>query len=255
MVKNLLSATSIGCAVLLIGASSAVAGDGSGGTSNLAVSYSASPAQFDGSGCIEAPISITFTKQGAPADDVSGSIDLEARYPGSNSSLSASKYVGFSEPAQGTATGAYFFLCGREVVDGATTMEITGTVESSINFGSESTSALSASQLNIIQNPTKLSKAKVVTKRGFVSYRVVSGTAKATTVTKGVVGASGRLALEVRKPGSKSWKSVSTTGADSFGKWSFSFLTLKDTPKGSAFRVTLSDCGWCTKAQETGKFK
>ncbi len=255
MIKNLLSTVSIGCAVLLISASPAIAGDGSGVTANLSVSYIASPVQFDGSGCIEAPIGITFSKSGAEADDISGSVAFEARYAGSNSPSSAPTYIGFSEPSQGTATGAYFFICGGEVVGGAPTMEITGTVESSINVGSKTTAPLGTSQLNIIQNPTKISKAKVVTKRGFISYGVISGTAKATTVTKGVVGAGGRLAPEVGKPGSKKWASVSTTSADSFGKWSFWYVTLKDAPNGSSFRVALADCGWCTTAQVTGKLK
>lgn len=136
-----------------------------------------------------------------------------------------------------------------------TTMDVTGTVKSSINFSSETTAALTPSQLVINQNPSKMSKPKVSTKKGFVSYRTIKGNATATTVTKGVIGAGGSIALEVKKPGGKNWVEVSSTSADSFGAYSFSYLSTKETPRGASFRLVIKDCGWCTSAQVTGKFK
>ena len=242
-------------AFVLIGATPAFAGDGSGATPNLAITYSAAPLQFDGSGCFQAPVTINFTKTGAPAGDISGNVDLEARYPGSNSPNSASEYIGYSAPASGTETGSYFFICSYEVEDNITTMDITGTVKSEINFTNEVTAQVTPSQLVINQNATSLSKPKVSVKKGFVSYRIIKGKATATTVTKGVIGAGGSIALEVKKPKSKNFVEVSTTSADSFGEYSFSYVSLKETPRGSTFRIVVKDCGWCTPAQVSGKFK
>jgi hypothetical protein len=243
-------------ASLLISATPAFAGDGSGASANLAISYSAAPLQFDGSGCFKAPVTITYTKTGAPERDISGNVDLEARYPGSNSANKASAYIGYSLPVQGTKADGYFFICSYEVEDNMTTMDITGNVSSDVNFSNKTVAPVTPSQLVINQNPSKLSKPKVTTKKGFISYRTIKGTATATTVTKGVIGAGGRLKLQVKKPKSKNWVEISTTSADSFGEYSFTYQSTKETPLGSSFRVVLTGCGWCTTAQVAGgKFK
>jgi len=250
------TAVVFGSSLLIAGSTlTAQAAEGAGGTPNLTVSYSVSPAQFDGSGCLQVPVTMTATKAGAAADDISGTVKLEARYSGSNSANTASEYIGYSQPAQTTVSSSYFSICSFEIEDGMTSMDVTGTVTSSVDFGPDTSAPLSPSQLTIIQNPTKMSKTKVTTKRGFISYRELRGTATAKTVTKGTIGAGGRITLEVKKRGGKNWVEVSTTSTDAFGKYDFSYLRLVETPKGSSYRVAITDCGWCAPTSTTGKFK
>jgi hypothetical protein len=238
--------------VIALGVAPLHAGTGSGATPNLSASYSVGDAQFDGSGCTPALITINYTKSGAEIDDISGRVRLESRYAGSSDSNANSTFIGYFEPQQGIATSE-FTICSFAVEDGMTSMEVTGTIVSDVFTGTETSATLTPTTLNIIQNPTKLSKPKLVSKGSFVKYRVITGTAKATTLTKGVVGADGRIVLEARKSGSKKWVEVNSTSADSFGKWDFSYVSYRDVPRNSTIRISVKDCGWCTTDQVTVK--
>jgi len=167
--------------------------------------------QFDGQGCANAPVTINYTKSGAEIDDISGQVMLETRYIGSSDSNNATTYIGYSKPGQGSEASE-FSICSFEIEDGMTTMEVTGSIESGVFTGSRASSPLTPSTLNIIQNPTKLSK-----------------------------------------PGSKKWTEVTTPSADSFEKWSFSYVSYRDVPRNSTIRVSVTGCGWCSAAQVTVK--
>jgi hypothetical protein len=229
--------------------------DGSGATPNISVSYNIPAVAFDGPGCVEAPINLTYTKSGAAVDDVSATFEVDARYSGSSSSFSRSVYIGYSSPGTGTVSDSYLYVCPYEINDNAGPIGVTGTVESEVFTQTAVTAPISASVLTLAQNPTKLSKPKVKTVSGFVSYREVSGKATAATLTKGVVGAGGNLTLSVKKKGAKKFVEVSTTSADEFGNWNFSYVSTSKLPRGSSFMVTVSECGWCTPAQVTGKIR
>lgn len=229
-----------------------MAGSGTGTTANLSVTYNASAVAFDGPGCVESPVSVTYNKTGAVADDISGTVELAARYDGSSSSATRDTYIGYSLPSSGTVSDSYLFICPFEIFDNAGPMRVTGTVESDVNFSQKSVAPVTESILDIVQNPTKLSKAKVKNTSGYVSYREISGTAKAQTISKGLVGAGGTLTLEIKKKGAKRWTSIETTSADEFGNWEFGYVTTSKSPRGSAFRVTLTECGWCSTAVTTG---
>jgi hypothetical protein len=229
--------------------------DGSGATPNISIVYNIQPVPFDGPGCVETPINLTYTKSGADVDDISANVSFDARYQGSSSSFARSVYIGYSSPGTGTISDSYLYVCPFAINDDAGPIWVTGTVESEVFTQAEITAPLSASVLATAQNPTKLSKPKVKTVSGFLSYREVTGKATATTLTKGVIGADGRLTLLVKKKGSKKYSEVSTTSADEFGNWKFRFVSTKKFPKGSSYKVTVSECGWCTTAQVTGKIK
>ena len=254
MMKKLLGVGISGAVVLGL-AAPAYAADGSGSTPNISVTYNMPAVPFDGPGCVESPINLTYTKVGAAADDISATVSFEARYDGSSSSISRSVYIGYSAPESATNTDSYLYVCPFEINDSAGPIRITGSVGSGVFTQGETTGPLSASELALGQNPTKLSKPKVKTVSGFISYREVSGKATATTLTKGVVGAGGRLTLLVKKKGSKKYAQVSTTSADEFGNWKFGYVSTKKFPRGSTYRVTVSECGWCTVADVTGKIK
>lgn len=229
--------------------------DGSGSTPTISVTYNMTAVPFDGPGCVESPFNLTYTKMGAAADDISANVSIDARYDGSSSSLTRTVYIGYSSPGTATITDSYLFVCPFNISDGAGPLRVTGAVESEIFTQTKTTAPLSASVLAVAQNPTKLSKPKVKTVSGFLSYREVSGKATAVTLTKGVIGAGGRLTLLVKKKGSKKYSEVSTTSADEFGNWKFSFVSTTKVPRGSTFMVTVSECGWCTTAQVTGKIR
>jgi hypothetical protein len=229
--------------------------DGTGATPNISVTYNMPAVPFDGPDCVETPINITYTKTGAAVDDISATVSFDARYQGSSSSFSRSVYIGYSTPGTGTVSDSYLYVCPFAINDNAGPIGVTGTVESEVFLRPEITAPLSASVLAVAQNPTKLSKPKVKTVSGFVSYREVTGKATATTLTKGAIGAGGKLSLLVKKKGAKNYSEVSSTSADEFGNFKFSYVSTKKFPKGSSYKVTVSECGWCTTAQVTGKIQ
>lgn len=228
---------------------------GSGATPDFSANYTISVAAFDGPGCVEALITLNYAKMGADADDIAATVAFDARYDGSSSSMTGSVYVGYSKPGSATASDAYLYVCPFEINDGVGPIRVNGTVESEVFTQSKIRAPLSGSDLVVAQNPTKLSKPKVKTTNGFISYREVSGQATATTLSKGVIGADGRLTLSVKKKGSKKFAEVSTTSADEFGNWDFNYVSTSRMPRGSTFTVTVSECGWCTSTQVTGKVK
>jgi hypothetical protein len=81
-----------------------------------------------------------------------------------------------------------------------------------------------------------------------MTYWRISGMATAQTLTHGTLPADGTLTLRIRKPTSTKWVSSMRTSADNFGEYEFRLQPAGKFPKGTRYRVALSDCGWCTDA-------
>lgn len=226
-----------------------------GATPNLSATVNIPDPVMDGPDCVKAPMQVTYTKTGGAPGDISGYVKVSARYTGSNSSIDKDVYVGFSAAASGSITDQYLFICPYEVKADKGPLNVTGSIESSINFGAKTVVPLPAGALTVVRNTTSISQIKTKRTSGLFGSYKVSGLATAVTPSKGTVGAGGRLTLMLKKKGQNNWVAGSTTSADSFGAWSFDYISPSKYPRGTAFKVTLSECSWCTDATAQGVLK
>jgi hypothetical protein len=238
-------------ALLLPAVPANAVGAGSAATPNLQINYSIADIQFDGPGCVTAPVTVDYVKVGAAPNQVSGRIKFDLRYEGSNSPGSASIFLSSSEPGAGRLETTVFF-CPHMAAKNRGPLQVTGTVQSQVTRSPEVTADITPSSVAVNFNPVKMSRVKVKKER---DYYVLSGTATAQTPTKGVIGAGGKITIQLKKKGSKRWVSGTTASLDSFGTWStFSYsIPNRNYPKGTQFRAIHSDCRWCADASRTGK--
>jgi hypothetical protein len=239
------------CALLLPAVPANAVGAGSAATPNLQITYSIAAIQFDGPECVRVPVTVDYAKVGAAYDDISGRVSFDIRYPGSSSTNSPSVYIGYFDP-QSARENTDFTFCPFEFAPGIGSMQVTGSVRSDVFGSPEIETPLPPSALTVTQNPTTMSPVKVKKERG---YYALSGSVTAQTVTKGVIGARGKITVQLKKKGSKRWISGTTTYPDSFGNWSTFSLAIssRNYPKGTQYRVIHSDCNWCSDASRTGK--
>ena len=224
---------------------------GSGVTPNLVVSYYIGDIQFDGPECTQVPVLVDYIKQGAPSRQISGAVAFDLRYQGSNTSNRPTVNI-YSYDADAGRKETSISFCPYQAVSGAGPLNLTGVVRSTLSGTGEVTVDLPPATVNVGVVPTQMSKVKV---KKSDSYYVLSGTVTAQTASKGVIGASGTVTIQLRKKGSKRWIAGTTARPDSFGNWStfqYSILT-KNYPKGTQFRAVFSDGRWCADNVRTGK--
>lgn len=224
---------------------------GSGATPNLAVSFYVGAIQFDGPECARAPVIVDYVKQGAQSRQISGGVTFDLRYEGSNASSRPSVTI-FSFDAESGRKETSISFCPYQAVSGAGPLILNGAVRSTLSGTGEVSADLPPSIVNVGVVPTQMSKVKV---KKANTYYALSGTVTAQTASKGVIGAGGKVTIQLRKKGSKRWVAGPTANPDSFGNWSifpYSILT-KNYPKGTQFRAVFSDCRWCANNVRTGK--
>jgi hypothetical protein len=222
-----------------------MAGGGTAGLAGVQLVYSVPDrVSFDGPGCASIPWTLTWSKPETRALDW----DLEIRQPGSNTAEDTDSDNQFSWDPSGTANGT---LCvdssGYEPARG--NMFAGGSVSVwDDQRNSLGTVAFSSALVGIAQNRSRFVSFRVKAGRTVSDLPAVRGKVVAYTVSKGSIGASGGLFVEVKFKGR--WRTVEgPPSIDEFGR--FSATLWNNIPKGAKVRVRLTDCGWCTNAKAT----
>lgn len=245
--RTFVTATAV--ALLALTASSATAADWKVTTPDLDVSINVTDVRFDGPAAVQVPVSITHAKLGTTPSLVNGSIKLSANQDGASNGISVNIWINSMWPASGTQIGGFLNVYPSSIRQERGPLVITGEVLSYVSAGSnEKRVQLAPTAIQLVYNATKLSKPRAKYVRSWESRYDITGMATATTLTKGVVPAGGSLVLQLKKPGRTQWVSTVSTTVDSYGEYTFSLRPAAKFPKGTQFRVSLRDCGWCTAA-------
>ena len=219
------------------------AATGTGSTPTMTVSYTISDIQFDGPDCVNVPLTVDFSFNGAPQ----GYVVLDIAYAGSSSKVSTSVILVATTDGQSGTRLSEVAFCPAGYFPNRGPLQVTGTVTSPRVGGV--TSALSASTVAVHRNPVRMSRVKV---KWVPDFYTLSGTVVAKTVSKGLIGAAGIITIQLRKPGSTRWVSGATAVPDQFGAWSSPAINSTFYPSGTRFRALLRDCRWCADATSGG---
>lgn len=221
------------------------AGTGSATTPTLNITYTVNDIAFDGPDCVQVPFSVNYTYTGGP----NGYVLIDLSYAGSSAKVQGQLiFVETIDEPTGTKAGEMSF-CPNHYVSNRGPLRVTGVLVSPRPNGV--TAALSPSTLTVTQNPTRMSRVRVKQANG---VWVLSGTAVASTLTKGRMGAGGKITIQLRKKGAKKWVSGEVLAPDQFGQWTtVSAISTLTYPRGTAFRAVLTDCKWCSNAQQSGR--
>ena len=217
-------------------------------TTLASVNVSVPAIQFDGSNCVNTPVIIDYMKNPSLAPEVTLTITVELRQAGSNDWTSTWEEVDFADPGTGqlrdvipVCPSAYKESAGNYLVGGELYTYL-------YRDGSDATTPLSAAEVQVVKNPATITSMKI-SRSGSNGYQV-AGKATALTVSKGDMGAAGKITSAVKKPGSRSWQQGPSTIPNGFGEWS---LNLGKQTKGTQVKVDLTECGWCSNATRTAK--
>lgn len=213
---------------------------GSGSIAGSTVSYAIPDrVSFDGPGCVHLPWSVAYVHP----QDWYLTVDLELRQAGSNSPLKASLVPMVDDPDAGTLSGA---LCIPDTWDASRTVSMGATTTVSDPVGDQmGRLTLPTSPILVSRNQSAVT-LRVTTRGRSSPVSVLSGRATAQTVTKGRMGATGAVVLQVRRHGR--WAQVGKAFLfDEFGRYSEPLTGL--LPTATKVRARLVDCGWCTPAQ------
>ncbi|MDP1876578.1 MAG: hypothetical protein Q8M17_03330 [Actinomycetota bacterium] len=230
------------------------AGTGSATTPTLNITYTVNDIAFDGPDCVQVPFSVNYTFTGVPvspsgAGGSNGYTLIDLSYAGSSSKVSGQLiFVETTDGRSGTKASEVTF-CPAQYFSNRGPLRVTGLLVSPRPNGV--TAALTPSTLTVTQNPTRMSRVRVKQANG---VWVLSGTAVARTVSKGLIGAAGKITIQLRKKGAKKWVSGEVLAPDQFGQWTtVSAISTLTYPRGTAFRAVLTDCKWCSNAQQSGR--
>ena len=244
--------TAIG--VVLTGGTAWADGTMTGATAHGSSSVYVADAAFDGPDCLDVPFDVTYVKTPTTAEDIWLGVKVSASQAGSNRESTGRASSSFLEPAAATVRDEirvcpYYFESDQGPVTVRGTLETTYWVN-----GSEQTAELQPPVvMNLVRNQSAMSKIRVQKGSKYdSSSKKISGRIVASTITKGLIGADGKVSIAVKKPGKKKWVGGATTYMDEFGNWD---TTVRGVPKGSKIRVTLTDCDWCTDVSKTVKVR
>ena len=174
------------------------AATGSGTTPTLSVSYSVNDIQFDGPDCVQVPFSVAYSFTGGP----NGYSLVDLSYAGSSAKVSGQLiFVEAADGKSGTKDSEMTF-CPAQYFSNRGPLRVTGVVVSPRPNGV--TAALTPSTLSVNQNPVRMSRVKVKQANGLWS---LSGNVVAQTVTKGLIGAGGKITIQLKKKGARKWVS------------------------------------------------
>lgn len=188
-------------------------------------------AVFDGPGCLQVPLMISFT--------AAGSLDLSASKSGSSNTISAYAYSNGPE----NVTDA-LQVCPN--VDGEGTYQLRGTVSD----GSVSAPLPAGLQLTVSRAPTSMSR---LTARQRGSTLTIAGKVTAPT-SLGEIGARGTVTMQGMLPkklgGTGKWVNLGTTYPDEFGAFVLKG-SLQQNIKGAQVRTAFAGDAWCADATGT----
>lgn len=242
-IRGALAAVTSAALVLASATSAHADATGTAQTPRITVTYTMADARLDGSGCIDVPLTLTFTKSGS-LEWNSAYIELEARYDGQTFDTDFVEFIKDSTPATGTISTT-MLLCASDLPGKTSPITISGTLED----GDEQTVSFSPSTIAVVPNPSKFGKIRVT--RSGQTVRL-SGAVTAQTITEGTEDAEGTVLIEAKPRGASGWTTIGTSNVDILGEWKSKALNGKRLPKGTQFRVTLTGCSWCTDATATG---
>jgi hypothetical protein len=201
---------------------------------------------FDGPDCVQVPFSADYAfNAGGP----NGYLVLDLSYAGSSTKAQGQLiFIESVDDARGTKSAEIRF-CPSNFVANRGPLRVTGILVSPRPNGV--TAAVTPSTLTVTQNPTRMSRVKVKEVNG---AWVLSGTAVASTPSAGLIGAGGKITIQLRKKGSRRWVSGVVLAPDQFGQWTTgAAISTLTYPRGTSFRAVLTDCNWCTNAQQAGR--
>jgi hypothetical protein len=216
-------------------------------TPDFTVTFSLSDVAFDGPGCVNVPMSNTYTKTGAEPGRTSARLELHANQDGASNSIQTTLVAMGSHPATATTSDPWK-MCPERVDLDHGPLVISGTLTSSVIGGATTEAVVPLSTIALRPNPVALTRPRDKLTDSFLRSIEITGTATATTLTKGNVPAGGVLTLQLKKPGSKSWVSGLTSRVDAYGDYLFQLTPTRKYPKGTRYRVSVNECGWCANA-------
>lgn len=213
-------------------------------TSDATVTFTITDVAFDGPDCVKTPVTISYTKNSTKSTQIGLTVNLNQT--AANNGIGGTWSSGFTGPLSQTGIATTLTVCPQKVDVTRGPLLVSGNLNTYGGPAGNVDAPVPASTVNLTYNPTQMTKPKV--KRapyGITDAVYVTGDATATTLTKGTVPAGGTLVLQVKKPGQKAWISGGKTGVDKYGEYQFRLLYAEKYPKGTRFRVALTDCGWC----------
>ena len=204
------------------------------------------PLMFDGPDCTNVPVTVAHERVPPRTEDIDLIVSLDLRQPGSNRSSAVYPRVTVTGEGRGTLRDS-IQVCPSEYSDEAGDFVLTGELLTySFLDGSSTTVPIPSRTLSAIKNVSRFASLKL-TGDPRRSYQL-AGSATASTLTRGDVGAEGTVTVSVRKPRARDWQEVANVPTDNFGRWRASLGPLA---KGTRVRATLEGCEWCTDIART----
>lgn len=229
-------AVGIAAATALATAAPTLAASGSGSTPTFTATYTVGDVVFDGPGCVQVPIGITYSLAGAP----NGYVTLDLGFARSNAPVQGSIIVtSAQDPPTGTKTSEVTY-CPANFISGKGPLRATGQIVSPRGGAS---AQLTPSNVTVVQNPVRMSKPRSKQSAG---NWVIRGAVQAKTTSRGWVGATGLITIQLRRPGTKTWVSGEQVGLDQFGAWkTVGAIPTATYRPGTGVRAVLTGCNWC----------
>lgn len=217
-------------------------------TPELRMTISVPDVVFDGPGAVKVAVTCTYTKLGPNPRSISGSLRLNANQAGASNGITGFGWITLDSPAEWSGVGVTLTVWPNSVRASRGPLLVTGTLTSSYVTGPSNVMQVPPITVNLVYDTSTLTAPRAKYVKGTFSYWSITGMATAQTITQGVLPAGGTLTLFVRKPKSKVWVASARTSADNYGEYEFRLRPATQFPKGTRYRVQLSDCGWCTDA-------
>lgn len=224
----------------------ALAASGSGSTPTFNVTYTVGDVIFDGPGCVQVPIGITYTLAGA----ANGYVTLDLGFARSNAPVQGSIIVtAAQDPPTGTKTSEVTY-CPANFIAGRGPLRVTGQVVSPRGGAS---AQITPSVVTVVQNPVRMTKPR--SKQSLGNW-TISGAAEARTKSRGWVGAGGTVTIQLKRPGSGRWVSGETVALDQFGAWkTVGAIPTATYRPGTSVRALLTGCNWCKNSSVVGTLR
>ncbi len=198
--------------VLCLGMVPAQAGSGSGSYQGVSITFSITPARFDGVGCAESTWTLDYQKPPNRGFEVSFGL----RQAGSNNQIDGDyAMVSASDPNAGQLKGS---ICPYEydAREGPFNSVVVLSVEDD-DYNDLGKMQLNSSPVPAIKNPSRIRRLKA-SASPVTGWPVVRGRATAKTLTKGKIGASGTVKIYLKRKGG--WRKVGEEAyLDDFGRF------------------------------------
>lgn len=217
-------------------------------TPDVSVTYSVPDVQFDGPECVRVPITMTYAKTAKNPSQTTARLQLDANQNGASNGIPGADSIAATDAVTGTSQRGAFSICRDRIDIARGPLNISGTLSSSVVGAATNSTPVPLGQIALLPNATTLTRPSGKFTSGLFRSLVIRGTATATTVTKGTIAAGGTLTLQIKKSPRAPWISGPTTRAGTFGEYTFTIYDPGTYPRGTQYRVSLTDCGWCANS-------